>query len=241
MTLKNNTKELKRCIENSFPMLNPENTQKFIDDLTDGINTGWAFDEALSDDISGEEDFEDFLLNIKKEGEALDNEFFKVAKEIKQETERFREIYHSYLELISIMHYPIPSTHKLEDELEILLCHMDTALKNFTNEKRGRTKRNYKRIFVRKIFVMGDCLLDIKGSTTNNETPFNNLLRLCFDFAGINTHECEYHIRPCFNDYLTICSMRQDYKKYNSDDLFLAHIKRTEWFDEIYDEFFAHY
>lgn len=243
----------KSDLQKIIPDVPPETLPFFIDELLEGIYSGWsnmyppAKQEIPSEWKSfllSEEDRCELESELSKAGDAYNENKKALFEDILLRATDFRTAFSYYIKIRRKEDWD-PLTED-EEEFEGAL---NGLIKNITNrtlvipeKRRGRKKDMTKQLLVRYAFVLSDSLLGIKGSRTNSETKFNQILSLCFSKIGHKTSDFKYYITPCFTDYSTIYAMAFPYKKYNRFDLYIEHIKKTEYekairtaFDEEWD------
>ncbi|MCB1783822.1 MAG: hypothetical protein KDI13_07480 [Alphaproteobacteria bacterium] len=253
-----NRDNLKRDIEAVLgrKKVDPQKLALFVDDFIDGVNSGWKNVYALNKgnisrnrELISEEDFNAALKDLKKAERTRDLEVKVLLAAILDKTHNYKE----YAEFLWALQFRSELFDDYEDdygrsfkellqEFFELLGGMQKGLESAYNNldvqvQRGRSTDPYRVMFVRNIFVMSDCLLDVKGSMSNGNTLFNKVLALCYDAARIKGTEYEYYIRKCFNDYTTLYNMAFLYRKYGRLDLYLEHVSKTDLKDSILENF----
>lgn len=121
---------------------------------------------------------------------------------------------------------------QLEGSLDITIEALGTLV-NFWKRKAGRKTDLYRPDYIRNVFVMAECLLDIEIPITRNTTPFNELLYYALSLIDRVSEDSEPNfprlVKHCFEDYNTVASMAYVYHKYDRLDLFQKHIARTPY------------
>jgi hypothetical protein len=128
---------------------------------------------------------------------------------------------------------------KYFDSINDLIEDLSGLMVEIPKKKTGRKKKIDGFIMVRYVFVLSDCLLDVKGAHKNNNHTnlFNRILRACYDEIGSSHDECAHYVNPCFEDYDTIYKMAFTYKKYDRLDLYVNHVRRTDKYKAIFESF----
>ena len=258
--------DLQRVLSRKKP--DEDKLDLFVDELIDGINTGWknvyapiseeklkVMKEQIPPELfekfesMGQKDFNEQLKEIEK----IRNENNQVMKEMIAEYLRVFSAFRIYFDqfksatradfsgYMDNFQAEFQDTLLIED-VESFLDNSIAALKSDLSEipdgKRGRKKTEDKFLFVRYVYVFSHCLLGIKGTVSNSNTRFNKVLRQCYKAIGELSEECRHFIRPCFEDYETIYSMAFPYRKHGRLDLYIDHVKETPYYQEIAELFY---
>ncbi|MBK7362058.1 MAG: hypothetical protein IPJ01_07095 [Micavibrio sp.] len=240
----------------------------FASDLINGIMTGWgnmyppperqipAELEKKIEPFIGEEDFHAGLREIQDSFYEINDTEKAIIKRFQKQTEAFRREYSvikTWLLFEGRIHSPAYYNYDdsndeftFPERLEQLEAHLDAViqvlqidLNQIAKKKKGRPEDTSISILVRNVFVMGHCLLGQHGSISNNENPFNLILRKCYEVAGYKASECAHYIEPCFKNNLSLYQMAFAYKKYGRLDLYVQHVLKTDHIDYILS-FFDH-
>lgn len=238
----------------------------FASDLIDGIMTGWAniyppserqLDPELEKKLGplmGEEDFLEGLKEIQDNFYEINDKEKEIIKTLQEKAEEFKRAYpviKTWLLFEDRIHEPAylsfddgnyeftfpERLEQLEQHLDAVLQVLQLDLNQIAKKKKGRPEDVSANILVRNVFVMSHCLLEQHGSISNNENPFNQILRKCYEIAGYKASECAYYIKPCFKDINTLYQMAFSYRKYGCLDLYVQHVMKTDHVDYILDRF----
>lgn len=104
--------------------------------------------------------------------------------------------------------------------------------------KEGRPVDTSQQYFLSLLYVMTECLLEVKAGRSLTTTPFRRITDYCLSLVGDKiTGNFPYVMSFCFEDYLTIRNMAYKYKEYGRLDLFVEHVLKTEYADSFREEF----
>lgn len=104
--------------------------------------------------------------------------------------------------------------------------------------KIGRPEDKRQNDFLACLYVMTECLLEVKAGISLTTTPFRRITDYCLSLVGDKITGNFPHIMSfCFTDFFAIRNMAYKYKEYDRLDLFVEHVLRTDYVDSFREEF----
>lgn len=105
-------------------------------------------------------------------------------------------------------------------------------------KKIGRPTDTRHQAYLKNLYVMTECLLEVRAGVSHSATPFSRIVDYCMSLMDDSiAGNFPYIMAFCSEDYETIRSMAYIYKKYGRLDLFIEHILKTEHAASFSEEF----
>lgn len=264
--MKVNKSDIKREVLNCLKgkEVNESKLDLFVSDFAEAINTlfqdregseeeavereiserEWKFDKSKHESMLRK--FQSFKRFFKENKECLvdKNDFLPVLSHLNYyleqdfvyETGEKRE--HKYI-LREGVEFFDEYLGQLEKGLEMTIGLLESSLE-IRKPKAGRRIDHYRPYFIRKVFVMEECLLGLETPNTRNTSPFNEVLSYGLTLTGDNSDKANLNfprlLKCCFYSYGDVLSLSYIYEKYGRLDLFHKHLSRTEYEEEIVEE-----